>query len=177
MTQIFIDPSFILLIYHLPQVSMLWQNLSMWCLSWLKWRSSNGESQQNDMRLLLKGTSMYYYCSCSYSSAFLVAILQVYSSSKSCVACGSDLTGSRSSSYWEGGQGCRNKVKMNRYSLSVQLMQLIGQCIENYSSIHNWCCSVVRNDRHKYSDSEGKTSSKKPERVGVKGKSSIHQNT
>lgn len=31
-----------------------------------------------------------------------------------CARCRSDLTSSKSSAHWEGGQGCRNKVKMSR---------------------------------------------------------------
>ena len=30
------------------------------------------------------------------------------------MSCGSDMTQTKSSSHWEGGQGCRNKVKMSK---------------------------------------------------------------
>lgn len=40
---------------------------------------------------------------------------QTYSSSRPCVGCGGDLVGGRVGAYWEGGKGCRNKVKMSRY--------------------------------------------------------------
>jgi hypothetical protein len=39
---------------------------------------------------------------------------QPYTSGKPCIACKSSLTGTTSSGFWEGGQGCRNKAKMNR---------------------------------------------------------------
>ncbi|XP_028813099.1 uncharacterized protein LOC114766504 [Denticeps clupeoides] len=39
---------------------------------------------------------------------------QAYSSGKPCVSCGSFMTRNHHSSHWEGGQGCRNKVKMSR---------------------------------------------------------------
>ena len=40
---------------------------------------------------------------------------QAYSSSRPCVGCGCDLVGGRVGAYWEGGKGCRNKIKMSRF--------------------------------------------------------------
>ncbi len=39
---------------------------------------------------------------------------QGYTGSKPCILCGSDLAHVKSSSHWEGGQGCRNKTRMSR---------------------------------------------------------------
>ncbi|XP_022610275.1 uncharacterized protein LOC111228580 [Seriola dumerili] len=39
---------------------------------------------------------------------------QPYSNGKSCISCGSMMTRGARSSHWEGGLGCRNKVKMSR---------------------------------------------------------------
>ncbi|TRY58311.1 hypothetical protein DNTS_031068 [Danionella cerebrum] len=39
---------------------------------------------------------------------------QPYSNGKPCVGCGGMMTRGAFTSYWEGGQGCRNKIKMNR---------------------------------------------------------------
>ncbi|XP_051238178.1 uncharacterized protein si:dkey-24l11.2 isoform X1 [Dicentrarchus labrax] len=39
---------------------------------------------------------------------------QPYSSGKACITCGSMMTRGARTSHWEGGLGCRNKVKMNR---------------------------------------------------------------
>ena len=46
---------------------------------------------------------------------FFPASLQSYTGSKPCVSCGSDMAHIKSSTYWEGGLGCRNKSKMSRY--------------------------------------------------------------
>jgi hypothetical protein len=69
---------------------------------------------------------------------------QTYSSSRPCVGCGGDLVGGRAGTYWEGGKGCRNKVKMSR------------------------------NDIHKYANSTDKTKCKKQERVGKQPTSVKH---
>ncbi|XP_069480845.1 uncharacterized protein [Ambystoma mexicanum] len=39
---------------------------------------------------------------------------QPYSNVKPCISCGSMMTRANQSSHWEGGQGCRNKIKMCR---------------------------------------------------------------
>ncbi|XP_064168318.1 uncharacterized protein si:dkey-24l11.2 [Anguilla rostrata] len=39
---------------------------------------------------------------------------QAYSTGKPCVSCGGMMTRDSHTSHWEGGQGCRNKVKMSR---------------------------------------------------------------
>ena len=39
---------------------------------------------------------------------------QTYSSSRPCVGCGMEVVGGRAGAYWEGGKGCRNKIKMSR---------------------------------------------------------------
>lgn len=39
---------------------------------------------------------------------------QPYCNGKPCVGCGGMMTRGAFTSYWEGGQGCRNKIKMNR---------------------------------------------------------------
>ncbi|XP_018618644.2 uncharacterized protein LOC108940773 [Scleropages formosus] len=39
---------------------------------------------------------------------------QPYSNGKPCICCGSMMTRSAQTNHWEGGQGCRNKVKMSR---------------------------------------------------------------
>ncbi|XP_051580434.1 uncharacterized protein LOC127456132 [Myxocyprinus asiaticus] len=39
---------------------------------------------------------------------------QPYSNAKPCVGCGSMMTRATHTSHWEGGQGCRNKIKMSR---------------------------------------------------------------
>ncbi|KAI1904487.1 hypothetical protein AGOR_G00006140 [Albula goreensis] len=39
---------------------------------------------------------------------------QAYSNGKPCISCGGMMTRGAHTSHWEGGQGCRNKVKMNR---------------------------------------------------------------
>ncbi|XP_056138013.1 uncharacterized protein si:dkey-24l11.2 [Lampris incognitus] len=39
---------------------------------------------------------------------------QPYSNAKPCISCGGMLTRGANTSYWEGGLGCRNKLKMNR---------------------------------------------------------------
>ncbi len=46
---------------------------------------------------------------------YIIIIIQVYSSSKPCSGCGSDMTSSNRTAYWEGGKGCRSTAKMNRY--------------------------------------------------------------
>ena len=43
-----------------------------------------------------------------------MVIPQVYTTSKPCTFCGYGLAAVKHSTYWEGGQGCRNKVKMSR---------------------------------------------------------------
>ena len=48
----------------------------------------------------------------------------MYTTSNPCTLCGSDLAAVRHSSYWEGGQGCRNKAKMSRQVLFVILNTL-----------------------------------------------------
>ena len=39
---------------------------------------------------------------------------QTYSGSRPCVGCGMEVVGGRAGAYWEGGKGCRNKIKMSR---------------------------------------------------------------
>ncbi|KAJ8417339.1 hypothetical protein AAFF_G00285660 [Aldrovandia affinis] len=39
---------------------------------------------------------------------------QAYNNAKPCISCGAMMTRATHTSHWEGGQGCRNKVKMNR---------------------------------------------------------------
>ena len=40
--------------------------------------------------------------------------IQPYTGDRPCVLCGSNMTGSNKSTYWDGGQGCRNKAMMSR---------------------------------------------------------------
>jgi hypothetical protein len=83
----------------------------------------------------------------------------VYTTSKPCTLCGYDLAAVKHSTYWEGGQGCRNKAKMSR--------QVLFDTLNTFFDIKHY---YYRNDKHKYSQSTKKTSSKHLERVGVQGK-------
>uniref|UniRef100_A0A3Q2VZ49 Uncharacterized protein n=1 Tax=Haplochromis burtoni TaxID=8153 RepID=A0A3Q2VZ49_HAPBU len=47
-------------------------------------------------------------------SSKLCLLLQPYGNGKPCVSCGGMMTRGTYTSHWEGGQGCRNKVKMSR---------------------------------------------------------------
>ena len=40
-------------------------------------------------------------------------VLQAYAAERPCIACSSSLTKTRSA-HWEGGKGCRDRVKMSR---------------------------------------------------------------
>nr|XP_033776326.1 uncharacterized protein LOC117348371 isoform X1 [Geotrypetes seraphini]XP_033776327.1 uncharacterized protein LOC117348371 isoform X1 [Geotrypetes seraphini] len=62
----------------------------------------HNEGQNHDMELASR--MICGYC----------AKEQSYSNGKPCVACGNMLTKGSHSSHWEGGQGCRNRVKMSR---------------------------------------------------------------
>ena len=47
------------------------------------------------------------------SCCLAVLVLQTYAPDRPCVACSSSLT-KASSAHWEGGKGCRDKIKMSR---------------------------------------------------------------
>lgn len=44
---------------------------------------------------------------------YISSISQTYASEKPCIVCHQFLT-KKSSSYWEGGRGCRDKIRMSR---------------------------------------------------------------
>lgn len=58
----------------------------------------------------------------------IIITFKVYTTSKPCTLCGYGLAEVKHSTYWEGGQGCRNKVKMNRqvsFEIFVTLKSVI----------------------------------------------------
>ena len=79
--------------------------------------------------------------------------------------------GGRVGAYWEGGKGCRNKIKMSRYvCLSIGVT---GERVYYNASLVNSVLIfsrlsffILRNDIHKYANSADKTKCKKQERVG-----------
>ncbi|KAI3370710.1 hypothetical protein L3Q82_007267 [Scortum barcoo] len=55
---------------------------------------------------------------------------QPYGNGKPCISCGSMMTRGTRTSYWEGGLGCRNKVKMSSYfffSIPFAALDLLGE--------------------------------------------------
>ena len=70
------------------------------------------------------------------------------------MGCGAALAGGRPTAHWEGGHGCRNRAKMNRYSSLCNHMHIMH------------ITAARRHDNKKYTDSEHKTTCKKSQRVG-----------
>lgn len=103
-------------------------------------------------------------------------LIQVYTASKPCIVCGSDLASAKTTTYWEGGKGCRSRTKMSRYRLELCNGNFMVRCGE-FIKVSTYCVAqpydnytLCRKDKHKYSNTSAKTSSQKMERVGKEGK-------